>query len=116
MGNDNNVIHGRFPGDDASASVALEKWLAEIHAYLAEQTLVAVVRQSEQPAAPWPARGNPMLGYLVERAREIVDVDGVDAALVWLGVHAWFEGGVVDRARSARFLIDDEHRKSDGRR
>jgi hypothetical protein len=115
VGNDDNIIRGRFPGDDVSESVALEKW-HEIYAYLVEQALVAAFRGSEQPSAPWPAKGNPMLGYIIDRAREIVDADGVDAALVWLGVHAWFEGGVADRARSVRWLIDDERRTpADGR-
>ena len=108
MGDDNsNVIRGRFPGDDVSDSAAFEKWHADIPDYLAQQGLIAAIRDNEQPHPPWPAKGNPMLGYIIDRAREIVDDAGVDAALLWLGVHAWFEGAVADRAHTARFLIDD---------
>jgi hypothetical protein len=107
VGDDNNVIRGRFPGDDVSESAAFQRWHADIDDYLQEQGLVAAIRNSEQPRPPWPAKGNPMLGYIIDRAREIVADTGVDAALLWLGVHAWFEGAVADRAHTVGVLIDD---------
>jgi hypothetical protein len=35
-----------------------------------------------------------VLGYHVDRAREVAANDGEIAAYGWLGVDAWFEGGL----------------------
>lgn len=48
------------------------------------------------PEHPWPADRSPMLAYLLERARAIVDTDGVEAALTWVAVHSWFEGALAE--------------------
>jgi hypothetical protein len=50
-------------------------------------------------------RFNPMLGYLVERAREVATNDGETAVYVWLGVHAWFEGGLDERFRTIQRMM-----------
>lgn len=41
---------------------------------------------------------NPMLAYLVRRSRVLAASDGTGNALVWLGVHAWFEGTLAGRS------------------
>jgi hypothetical protein len=47
-----------------------------------------------------------MLGYLLERTSEIVDGEGSQAGLIWLAVHAWFEGALAERAA----ILDDVRR------
>ena len=44
------------------------------------------------PQFPWPDACNPMLEYLVHRSEEMAESDGRPAAVIWLAVHAWFEG------------------------
>ncbi len=41
---------------------------------------------------------NPMLAYLVRRSSVLAASDGTGNALVWLGVHAWFEGTLAGRS------------------
>ncbi len=41
---------------------------------------------------------NPMLAYLVRRSSVLAASDGTGNALVWLGVHAWFEGALAGRS------------------
>lgn len=60
-------------------------------------------RKAEMPSRPWPDQNNPMLGYLVNRAQELLDTDGPEAALVWLAVHAWFEGALGERFERLRY-------------
>ena len=60
------------------------------------------MRARNQPEPPWPEADDPMLAYLVGRAKELVDAEGVDAALVWLAAHAWFEASIDERARTIR--------------
>jgi len=67
---------------------------AELTAYLDRQTAVEHLRAQPQPNFPWPEAYNPMLTYLVAHAIEVADSDGREAALVWLAVHAWFEGAI----------------------
>jgi hypothetical protein len=59
---------------------------------LGEPADVQALRQREQPQFPWPSNNNPMFSYLVKRALNDVEEDGVETTLVWLAVHAWFEG------------------------
>ena len=46
------------------------------------------------PEFPWPDAYNPMLEYLVHRSEEMAESDGRPAAVIWLAVHAWFEGAL----------------------
>ena len=43
-----------------------------------------------------------MLGYLINRAKEYLDASGVEATLVWLAAHAWFEGALDERHHQVR--------------
>jgi hypothetical protein len=47
-----------------------------------------------------------MLEYLMRRALEIADTDSVREAIVWLAVHAWFEGALETRADILRSITD----------
>lgn len=72
----------------------LPEWVAS---YLAAQQAAdprtAAIRFSAEPgSAPYPDPDNPMLAFLVARARSIAATDGADSALVWLAAHAWYEG------------------------
>ncbi|WP_062995163.1 hypothetical protein [Nocardia mikamii] len=42
---------------------------------------------------PFPERDNPMLEYLVRKAKELEDEEG-HPPYIWLAVHAWFEGAL----------------------
>lgn len=42
---------------------------------------------------PFPERGNPMLEYLVRKAKELEEAEG-EPPYVWLAVHAWYEGAL----------------------
>jgi hypothetical protein len=42
---------------------------------------------------PFPDRDNPMLEYLVRKARELQDEEG-QPPYIWLAVHAWYEGAL----------------------
>ncbi|WP_330256284.1 hypothetical protein OG874_18010 [Nocardia sp. NBC_00565] len=44
-------------------------------------------------AYPFPDRGNPMLEYLVRKAKELEDEEG-QPPYIWLAVHAWYEGAL----------------------
>jgi hypothetical protein len=46
------------------------------------------------PALPWPNPDNPMLAALFHGARKNIAVLGVDAAMIQLATHCWFEGGI----------------------
>ena len=60
-------------------------------------------RDADAPAPPWPSPQNPTLRYLLHRAKErLGQGEGVDAVLVSLAVHAWFEGGVEAYDRGQR--------------
>lgn len=45
-----------------------------------------------------------MVGYLIARAMEIHDDGGLEMALAWAVVHAWFESAVDTRAALIRQL------------
>lgn len=60
-------------------------------------------RDADAPAPPWPSPHNPTLRYLLHRAKErLGQGEDVDAVLVSLAVHAWFEGGVEAYDRGQR--------------
>lgn len=46
------------------------------------------------PAPPWPDPDNPMLEALLADARKNIETQGVEAALIQLATHCWFEGGI----------------------
>ena len=73
--------------------------------YLASQHAVQALRDRPQPEAPWPAADNAMLDYLLDEAGALVADHGVEAALLWLAVHAWREGAIDERARVVRSLL-----------
>ena len=65
--------------------------------YAAAQTEIIgeLARRTPQGTHPWPEKGNPMLEYLFEFGRR----EGIaKGPLVWLVVHAWFEGGLAAMA------------------
>lgn len=88
---------------------ALERWVDRLGPHLQERTVVEPVRHNRMPAPPWPERDNPMLGYLIDRARDIVKDEGLDSALVWLAAHAWFEGAVEERYRMVTAAVTPDH-------
>jgi hypothetical protein len=47
-----------------------------------------------------------MLEYLIRRSAEISDTDSAREAIVWLAVHAWFEGALEARAEMLRNITD----------
>lgn len=65
---------------------------------------VEALRSRIQPNPPWPEADNPMVGYLVARAVEIHERSGLEAALGWAVVHAWFESAIDTRASLIRQL------------
>ena len=56
-------------------------------------------RDVEMPNPPWPDRDNPMLRYLLWKAQDVADEEGLKSAFIWLATHAWFEGGWDAKAR-----------------
>lgn len=60
-------------------------------------------RLADQPAPPWPDEDSPILRYLLAKAQASLDA-GMDVrtALIQLGVHAWFEGGIENYDRGQR--------------
>jgi hypothetical protein len=90
-------------------SPAFKRWADRIGAYLDEREIVEEARHRAMPDPPWPAEGNAMLGYLVDRAKEIFDAEGMDSALVWLVVHGWFEGALDEKYRSVQSTLGRFH-------
>lgn len=54
------------------------------------------------PTPPWPAQGNPKLGYLIDRAKGLLEEGDPEAAIVWLAAPAWSEGAVEERFNLVR--------------
>ncbi len=88
-------------------SVARARWGGRLGQYVDLQGALDALRLRPTTERPWPAWDNPMFGYLIDRGTEIAAADGLDAALVWLASHAWFEGAIAERSRFARLLDDD---------
>jgi len=86
---------------------ALARWKDRLSEYVDQQGTLDVLRLRPSSEQPWPAFDNPMLGYLKERTSEIVDRDGIEAAVTWLAANAWFEGAIAERARFHRLLDTD---------
>ena len=91
--------------------VTIERWSDQLAAYIENQSTVESLRDSEMPKFPWPDADNPMLAYLVQRSEEMAESDGRPAAVVWLAVHAWFEGAL----NALAVLPQIEARPSHGR-
>jgi hypothetical protein len=65
-------------------------------------------RAASQPHPPWPDEDSPVLRFLLQKANASIDA-GMDVrtAMVQLGVHAWFEGGIenYDRVSGMRVAL-----------
>ena len=59
------------------------------------------LRTTPQGEPPWPDTHNPMLGYLIRHGADLVDEVGAREAILWVAVHAWYEGGIDEVARSS---------------
>jgi hypothetical protein len=90
--------------DDPEGSPAAERWEDQLRHYLEGQDGVEALRSRSQPHPPWPELDNPMTGYLIERAGEIYEIEGLESALAWAVVHAWFESALDTRAAIIRQL------------
>ena len=60
-------------------------------------------RDAKQPEAPWPDENNPMLKFLLQKARASLDA-GMDpmVAVLQATAHARFEGGIENYDRGQR--------------
>jgi hypothetical protein len=103
MSDDEAKIIHLFGGDVEGE--ALQRWADRLGPYLDERVIVEPIRHRQMPESPWPPRDNPMLGYLIDRAREVLHDEGEDAALVWLAVHSWFEGTIEERFATVQRAI-----------
>ena len=81
-----------------SGGDAIERWRSRLTAYLDGMASVEEVRQHSQGQRPWPLPDNPMLGYLLDRASEMLKESKQSDVLIWLAVHAWFEGAIAEKA------------------
>jgi hypothetical protein len=90
--------------DDNEDSAALALWQERLTVYLDGQEGVETLRSRIQPNPPWPEADNPRVGYLVARAMEINEESGLQMAMAWAVVHAWFESAIDTRAALIRQL------------
>lgn len=90
--------------ESAADSPALAEWRERLASYLDSQESIEGLRSRQQPNPPWPEPVNPMLGYLLARAAEIAEAEGLQAAITWAAVHAWFESAIETRAAVIRDL------------
>lgn len=90
--------------DDTADSAAGTLWEERLASYLDGQEGVEALRSRIQPNPPWPDADNPIVGYLIARAMEIHDESGLESALVWAIVHAWFESAIDNQAALIRHL------------
>lgn len=96
--------------DEVEAPQATAKWSSRLAAYVAAQGgAIEAMRDHAMPSEPWPDHENPMLAYLIEAALEPLGgeaTDAVQSVVVWLAVHAWYEGVLDQAARSVRSITD----------
>ena len=59
-------------------------------------------RTAKMPEPPWPSADNAMLAALLHDARKIAAKLGVDAAMLQMATHSWFEGGIEGYDRGQR--------------
>ena len=88
-------------------SAVFARWSEQLGQYVHGQGSLDALRLRSNTEPPWPDVDNPMLCYLIERASEIVDRDGIDPAIAWLATHAWLEATIAERSRLARALVDN---------
>ncbi len=84
-----------------TGGVTIERFSDRLAVYLESQSAVESLRDIDMPQFPWPDAYNPMLEYLVHRSEAMAASDGRPAAVIWLAVHAWFEGAVAALANAA---------------
>ena len=77
-----------------TGGVAIERFSDRLAVYLDSQRAIESLRDADMPQFPWPDANNPMLEYLAHRSEEMAKSDGRPAAVIWLAVHAWFEGAL----------------------
>ena len=77
-----------------TGGATIERFSDRLAVYLESQSAIASLRDTDMPQFPWPDAYNPMLEYLVHRSEEMAESDGRPAAVIWLAVHAWFEGAL----------------------
>ncbi|WP_040693809.1 hypothetical protein [Nocardia vinacea] len=53
----------------------------------------SITKAGEAFPYPYPDADNPMLEYLIRKAKELEDDEG-EAPYLWLAVHAWYEGAL----------------------
>ncbi len=94
--------------DPEADSDAFARWSDDLDVYVQRQGALDALRLRPRSEAPWPQDDNPMVAYLRDRADEIADDEGRDAAFEGLAQQAWFEATLAERARLARLLTDDE--------
>jgi len=98
---DDNVIEGPFRRHLDGETAATRKWADRLDEFVTSQGVATEsLRTNRQPEPPWPEQDNPMLAYITEGGSEIADAEGTTSALIWLAVHAWFEGALAAHARS----------------
>jgi|JI10StandDraft_1071094.scaffolds.fasta_scaffold04826_4 hypothetical protein len=68
--------------------------LAKVEAQDAARGDWADPRRAQMPDPPWPSRDDPTLRALLDQARRQLATEGVEAALIHLATHCWFEGGI----------------------
>ena len=94
--------------DEVEAPQATAKWSGRLAAYVTAQGgAVEAMRDHAMPSEPWPDRENPMLAYLIEAALEPLGgeaTDAVQSVVVWLAVHAWYEGALHQATRSVKAI------------
>ena len=84
-----------------TGGLTVERFSDRLAVYLESQSAVESLRDRDMPQFPWPDAYNPMLEYLVHRSEEMAESDGRPAAVIWLAVHAWFEGALAALAVGA---------------
>jgi hypothetical protein len=91
----------------APDSAAVVRWRDRLSRYVERQGPLDALRLRSSSEPPWPETTNPMVGYLIDRSREIATEDGLDDALASLAANAWFEGVIAERSRIARRIDED---------
>jgi hypothetical protein len=108
MDDENNDLDiGMLLADPRDRSEAYARWSTQLAEYVQQQGSLDALRLRPITEPPWPREDNPMLCYLVDRAVEIIDHDGSDAAITWLARQAWLEATIAERSRVAFLLADD---------
>ena len=98
---------GVLLADPGADSEVFARWSERLGQYVQGQGSLDALRLRPSTEALWPQSDNPMLRYLIERAGEIVEHDGVAVAIAWLATEAWLEATIAERSRLARLLVDD---------